>query len=424
MHTSEPPFFSSCSIAEKCDIPYFGEVACYDSYDMINEDDSDYCIGWKSPPCAPEEKVYKYTSPAWQHTKAIDVWGLPTSGLFTTYSGGGYMAKLDVNLQISINILDELYKSFWINRETRSVIFEFTLYCANMNLYAYNMFIVEFPETGGAIPYYVIMPLRLHHHVGSRGSYVLFCEIIFVIFVIAHGIKVFWRIYKQKKQFFKEVWNTLDFIWFIGCIIAMVMYFIRYVAANDTMDGYLEDHKAFVNFQHIATGDFVFNLVIAMLVFQATIHLLYVMGYNQRMSTLVKVFTLCAADLFWYGLFFIYLLMGYAFLGWLLFGSTLGDYMDIISTLETLFISMIGKSRFNEMKVTHPGLAQVYFFAFVLTMVFTLLTIFMAILCESINTVHERMKIAKSEELMDYLMNKVKKLIGIDGKKSSTDIGK
>lgn len=63
-----------------CNIPYIGHVKCYEDFDIFNEDDKDYCIGWKEPPCFLEDTLkhdsytaWKYKSGRLLHTRCISI---------------------------------------------------------------------------------------------------------------------------------------------------------------------------------------------------------------------------------------------------------------------------------------------------------------------------------------------------------------
>ena len=51
-----------------CELPYIGEVDCYGEYGILSEDETNYCIGWKTSPCPEFERVYNYSSEAWVFT--------------------------------------------------------------------------------------------------------------------------------------------------------------------------------------------------------------------------------------------------------------------------------------------------------------------------------------------------------------------
>ncbi|KAL4240289.1 polycystic kidney disease protein 1-like [Mactra antiquata] len=392
---------------KKCKNPYFGEEDCFKKYVQTSEDTEDYCLGWKHEPCSEEEQIYKFSYDAWKFTSALDIWGLPITGFYTTYGGGGYIAKLDVNREISNYILDELYNNSWVDRQTRSVLFEFTLYCLNANIFTYNMFMVEFPETGGAIPFYNIFPLTIYQHIGPMGMYTLLCEVIFAFYQLVCTICIIVMIVQQKKEFFKKPWQVYDFIFTILGYVAIIMYVIRYVFVNMSLDIFREDKRQFVNFYHIAIWNQSFVLLIGVLVFMATLRMLNILGYNKRISALARVFTEAANELIWFGIFFLYVFTCYSAFGYLLFGSKLKSYMNVFKAMGTLFISMIGKSRFTEIDNTDPIMSKIYFVIFIFFVVYMILTMFLAILSKAIDQVHAEAKKDKGDEMVDYVIKKV-----------------
>ncbi|XP_063447403.1 polycystin-2-like [Mytilus trossulus] len=188
------------------------------------------------------------------------------------------------------------------------------------------------------------------------------------------------------------------------------MYAGRHILASQTMEKFKEGPKQFINFQHIAIWDLLFNSLHATLLSLSTLRLIGILGYDKRVGKIFLVFNNCAKDLFWFGIFILYVFLCYAALGYLLFGKYIESYRDIFESMGTLFISMMGKSKFTEINEKDPIIAQFYFLTFILVIVFTLLTMFMAILGESISAVHTMNKRNKAEELIERLWNKFKNM--------------
>ncbi|XP_060576637.1 uncharacterized protein LOC132733957 isoform X2 [Ruditapes philippinarum] len=417
-----PPRLRQLRTTKKsCTNSPFPTVNCYKKYYETNEETENYCIGWKDGTCHPDEKIYNFTSDAWKFTSAFDIWGMPISGYYTTYGGGGYIAKLSVNRKVSVSIMDELYRNSWVDRQTRAVLFEFTLYCLNANIFTYNMFMVEFPETGGAIPFYMILPMRVFLHQGPLGLYTLACEVLFVLYLIFLTVTMIIQMYQQKKDFFKQGWQIYDMIFIILGYVAIAMNIVQVVFTNMSLDVFREDKKAFVNFYHLALWNTFLVLLIGILVFMATVRMLNILGYNKRIGAVAKVFTKAASDLLWFGLFFSFVFVCYAAFGFLLFGWKLKSYKNVFKTMGTLFISMIGKSRFTEIEETDPVFSKVYFMCFIFFVVYMILTMFLAVLSKAIDQVHEDTKKDKSEEMVDYCIKKLKGLLSYgSGTKKAT----
>jgi hypothetical protein len=398
-------------VLEICHIPPTDSQTCYKGYSMDDEEVSEHCVGWDSEPCTVQQRAQYFTAPGWKFTSAWDIWGLAIPGVYTEYGGGGYIAELDVNKDFSDRSLNELYENLWIDRQTRVVSLEYTYYCVNLNLFTYNVFMAEFPETGGVFSYYLVYPMRVLQHVGPLGMYIMFCEIVYLIFLLCYTIMIFYRLYKQRRQYFKKGWQAVDFCTMCMSFAAIIMYVGRYLMVNETFKKYRADPERFVNFHHLAIFDQSFNLIIGVVVFLSTCRVLGTLGYNARMNSIYVIFTRVSTDLMSFGSFFLYIFVGYALFGYLLFGSTLISYKNIYSTMGTLFISMIGKSRFTDINTADPVMAQIYFFSFVFFLVFVLLTFFLSILCESISNVREDNTKVRGDELVEYVMKKVQSIL-------------
>ena len=78
----------------------------------------------------------------------------------TTYTGGGQVQNLHYQRNVSEAIIAELKKNKWIDRGTRFVSVDFTVYNANLNLFAVIKLAFEFPATGGIVPSQDIEILR------------------------------------------------------------------------------------------------------------------------------------------------------------------------------------------------------------------------------------------------------------------------
>ncbi|VDI23342.1 Hypothetical predicted protein [Mytilus galloprovincialis] len=406
-----PPRLRQLRVTDSSEVlPFFGKIRTRPKYYLPMEENRDFCFGWVSGICDKEREARSFSYAGWKFTSAVDIWGIPIPGRYSTYGGGGYITELAVNFDFSNRTLNELTDYLWIDRNTRAIYLEFNLYAPDLNLFAYSMFLAEFPETGGIVTSYSIYPFRIYFHHGTNGIYTLICEILFLLFLVALTVKVVSGIMKKRKTFFKSVWNILDCSCISLSFVCISMYAGRHILASQTMEKFKEDPKQFINFQHIAIWDLLFNLLHATLLSFSTLRLVGILGYDKRVGNILLVFNNCAKDLFWFGIFILYVFLCYAALGYLLFGKYIESYCDIFESMGTLFISMMGKSKFTEINEKDPIIAQFYFFTFILVIVFTLMTMFMAILGESISAVHTMNKRSKAEELIDCLWDKIKNM--------------
>lgn len=384
------------------------------TYDVFHEETNSYCVGWKNVPCPERENIDTFTSDAWKFTSSLDIWGIPVWGALNVYNGGGYINEMSVNYQVSNTMLKELFDNLWLDRKTRTISLEFTLYNPNVNMFCYVTMLAEFPETGGAVTSALVQPFRAYNNVGALGAYVLFNEIIFLLYLLGGSIKLLISIRKQKKQFFKSFWNLMDMATILTCYVSIAMYIGRLLMVEAVMEKFNEDREKFVNFQHITFWDEVLVCIIGLICFFCTVRMVKILGYNQRISSITSVIKRASADLTSFSVLFAIMFVGFALLGYLLFGRSLTAYSTFLTTVATLITSMIGKTPFDQMRRTEPVLAQVYFAYFVFFVVFILLTMFLSILNESITAIRkEDIADAKRHRVLEILIAKFKESFGL-----------
>ncbi|KAH3789113.1 hypothetical protein DPMN_167283 [Dreissena polymorpha] len=184
-----------------------------------------------------------------------------------------------------------------------------------------------------------------------------------------------------------------------------------------TISKYRSDMKRFVNFSHIVLWDEILGVVLAIIVFMSTIRILEVFATSKKVRNIVKVFEQCGKELFWYGTTFVYILLGFAFFGWFLFGPYLLSYMTIYKCLTTLCLPIIGKSTFTEIDENNPILAKIFFTFYIIAVVFFVLSIFLSILCASIDNVVGNKKEETHTDIIEYIMTKFTKMFNKSGNK-------
>ncbi|XP_046352080.2 uncharacterized protein LOC124132273 isoform X1 [Haliotis rufescens] len=411
--------------AEKtCTIPFVGKTQCYPEYDLATEENRDFCKRWRQQSKCPENEALAVTNAAWTFVSALDIWGLPITGQRAVYGGGGYIAELDINRQVAEMAYQELFESRWIDRNTRGVFLEFTLYNANKNMFCYVSILAEFPESGGVLEFTNVFPFRSFNHIGTVGKYILFCEIVFFIFTILWLGYISFKLMKERWCFFKSFWNVVELASVIISFIAVILYFIRLTYTNEAMALFKENDRVFINFYHIAVWDNLFVYALGFLVGIATLRLLRVMGYSRVTQIVYLVLKESSKTLPGFFFYILLILSAYGFLGQIVFGSNALAYKDFITTMETLFSAVLGHAGFRNtnVPVSDSWISLIYFVSFILIVVFALSNIFMTILLDTMSLVGDDPKNLnyKEIELFAYMWDSAKTLI--TGKKEPTGL--
>lgn len=72
---------------------------------------------------------------SWVYHTEDELDGSSHKGKIASYSGAGYYADLSNNSADSTVIIENLKKNLWIDRGTRVVFMDFSVYNANINLF-------------------------------------------------------------------------------------------------------------------------------------------------------------------------------------------------------------------------------------------------------------------------------------------------
>ena len=104
------------------------------------------------------QNLTNYTAWYWNSEKTLK--GSGHQGLMNYYDGSGYVALLSHDPDETNATLTDLFQNLWIDRATRAVFAELTVYNANINLFCQVKLVFEMPATGGVVPTYVVRPDR------------------------------------------------------------------------------------------------------------------------------------------------------------------------------------------------------------------------------------------------------------------------
>ena len=105
-------------------------------------------------------------------------------GVLSTYHGGGFTAKLDLGRESTQKKVSKFEKLNWIDRYTRFVVLEATVFNVNSRLFSRLRTYFEISKAGQVISSHVTDSMRLYPYV-EIGDYVtLAAQLLFIIFTI------------------------------------------------------------------------------------------------------------------------------------------------------------------------------------------------------------------------------------------------
>ncbi|XP_069913500.1 polycystin-2-like protein 1 isoform X1 [Oryctolagus cuniculus] len=341
---------------------------------------------------------------AWTYHSQDELGGSSHWGKLTSYSGGGYYLDLPRSRQASAEVLRDLQEGLWLDRGTRVVFIDFSVYNANINLFCVLRLVVEFPATGGAIPSWQIRTVKLIRYVSNWDFVVVGCEVVFCIFIIYYVVEEILELHIHRLRYLHSIWNVLDLLVILLSIMAVGFHVFRTLEVNRLMGKLLQQPNTYADFEFLAFWQTQYNNMNAVNLFFAWIKVFKYISFNKTMTQLSSTLARCAKDILGFAVMFFIVFFAYAQLGYLLFGTQVENFSTFIKCIFTQFRIILGDFDYNAIDNANRILGPVYFVTYVFFVFFVLLNMFLAIINDTYSEVKEELAGQKDElQLSDLL---------------------
>ncbi|KAM7073885.1 polycystin-2-like protein 1 isoform 1-T1 [Molossus nigricans] len=341
---------------------------------------------------------------AWTYHSQDELGGSSHWGQLTSYSGGGYYLDLPVSRQGSAEALRDLQEGLWLDRATRVVFIDFSVYNANINLFCVLRLVVEFPATGGAIPSWQIRIVKLIRYVSNWDFFIIGCEIIFCIFIFYYVVEEILELHVHRLHYFSNIWNILDLVIILLSIVAVGFHIFRTLEVNQLMGKLLQQPDTYADFEFLAFWQTQYNNMNAVNLFFAWIKIFKYISFNKTMTQLSSTLARCAKDILGFAVMFFIVFFAYAQLGYLLFGTQVENFSTFIKCIFTQFRIILGDFDYNAINNANRILGPAYFVTYVFFVFFVLLNMFLAIINDTYSEVKEELAGQKDElQISDLL---------------------
>ncbi|XP_053440737.1 polycystic kidney disease 2-like 1 protein isoform X3 [Nycticebus coucang] len=341
---------------------------------------------------------------AWTYHSQDELGGSSHWGRLTSYSGGGYYLDLPGPRQASAEALRDLQEGLWLDRGTRVVFIDFSVYNANINLFCVLRLVVEFPATGGAIPSWQIRTVKLIRYVSNWDIFIISCEIIFCIFIFYYVVEEILELHIHRLHYLSSIWNILDLVVILLSIMAIGFHIFRTLEVNRLMGKLLQQPNTYADFEFLAFWQTQYNNMNAVNLFFAWIKIFKYISFNKTMTQLSSTLARCAKDILGFAVMFFIVFFAYAQLGYLLFGTQVENFSTFVKCIFTQFRIILGDFDYNAIDDANRILGPAYFVTYVFFVFFVLLNMFLAIINDTYSEVKEELAGQKDElQLSDLL---------------------
>ncbi|XP_063291145.1 polycystin-2-like protein 1 [Pelobates fuscus] len=338
-----------------------------------------------------------YNGTPWTYYTEDELGGSSHWGKLATYSGGGYYLDLELTKQDSQRDLQILKNNLWLDRGTRAVFVDFSVYNANINLFCVLRLVVEFPATGGAIPSWQIRTVKLIRYVSGWDYFIIACEIIFCVFIFYYVVEEMLELRIHKFKYFTSIWNILDVVVILLSLVAIAFHIFRTLEVNRLMGTLLEEPSTYADFEFLAFWQTQYNNMNAVNLFFAWIKIFKYISFNKTMTQLSSTLARCAKDILGFAIMFFIVFFAYAQLGYLLFGTQVENFSTFVKCIFTQFRIILGDFDYDAIDNANRILGPIYFVTYVFFVFFVLLNMFLAIINDTYSEVKEELSNQKNE---------------------------
>ena len=356
-------------------------------------------------------------------TKALKITKLKSTenqisfkGKLATYEGGGYVQNFHFEQNVTEALLTELKTNRWLERGTRLVTIDFTVYNANINLFAVIKLIFEFPATGGILPSNDIQIVKLLKYAGIGDYLLMATEGIFCLFIAYYCIEEIFEIAEHGFAYFAVVGNILDCIVIGTSITQILLNFYTQYTVNSTLDGLMKLPFEFADFSSLSEISKTYTYLAGFNVFVAWVKVFKYLSFNKTMTQLSGTLSKCSKELSGFTVMFLIIFFAFAQLGFLLFGTQVEDFNHFVNACYTLFRTILGDFNFVVIEQADTLFGPIYFLSYIFFVFFVLLNMFLAIINDTYGEVKADLKRQKPAfQLGDFFMVGVNNMKGMAG---------
>ena len=190
--------------------------------------------------------------------KTMSKRSLEARGQYNYYDSGGYIVSLGSEKQTAIAIITQLKADNWIDKQTRAIIVEFSLYNANTNLFTVAKVVMETPETGGFWAKQLVESFRPYPYVEPWDFILLVLQIVWGILVVYYIVITIIQLVKERMSYLTEFWNVTQILTLTMCVGAIVTFVLRTTSIISAVENVKNNigkflYPYFMNVLHINT---------------------------------------------------------------------------------------------------------------------------------------------------------------------------
>ena len=325
------------------------------------------------------------------------------------YSGGGYVYKILGSINQTYDEIQSLFENNWIDRNTRTLFVEFSIYNPNINLFAFCSILFEFLPSGNIVYSLTVDSFDLF----NANTYAkLLTKVAYLIIVLVFMLIEIKKMYKLKKLYFVNSLNIFEWVLYSCSIASLIMFTFKTNSASQILDSVkLNSVNGYIRLQTIKYWNDMTNTCFALCTFVGFIKMTKLLDKSRSVFILITSLKNIIKRLFQFLLILILTYLTFGQIFYLILYDQLYSFSNYLKTLETLFQMTLGKFNSNAILTVSPLFGIVLIFLFNLIVVLSLLCIFFTIVGETFQITKKTLKVESLNfySSLTHKLNKMKK---------------
>uniref|UniRef100_A0A336LV54 CSON005454 protein n=1 Tax=Culicoides sonorensis TaxID=179676 RepID=A0A336LV54_CULSO len=328
-------------------------------------------------------------------------------GRFGLYPTTGFKQVLSLDENENKAIFQELYNGNWIDRKTRMIIVEFSLYNANLDMLCFVQLIIEKLPTGTITTSSNVQSIHLFNLKSGTDITLICLQAFLVVLLLYYTLEELLEMYKFRIKYCTKLWNLIDLSIAAILYVGMAFTIYREVFVGEKLERHVNAPHEFVNFEIFVQRQKQFKNCVGVCLFLAWIKSLKYLSFNKTMMQFSTTVSRCFKDLLGFGLMFSIVFIAYAQLGYIAFGNELEDFHTFSSSIFTLFRTILGEFDYLEIERANHILGPIYFMSYIFFVFFVLLNMFLAIINDTYSDIKREIQ-QDSIPVGEFIFRKIK----------------
>ncbi|KAJ7382447.1 hypothetical protein OS493_034884 [Desmophyllum pertusum] len=342
------------------------QQSCYDSYSQEKEFREPF-----QPNQATSLIQFRGCPLPWVYQTAKELNSSSQWGQHASYGGGGYSADLGYEEETARTITNLLQSENWVDRQTRAVIVEFSVFNPTSNILAVCSLFFELLQTGQATVFKRIDTISLYNTDSILQVFQGLCLVIFFAMV-----------------FFK-----------FGETIVAVLYEVLSHFRECTK--HAAEHLCYNNFQTSVLWADVENSFLAVLVFLTTVKLLQLTYFNMYTRVFARALRIWMCDLPSFMIVLSIIFLAFLQAGILVFGSSNGRYSSFWPAFSFQLEMVLGKVKARpiiDVVQVNSIAGHVFVIALLVSVTILLMNFFLSTLNDAVNEAKTMEELKENEQ--------------------------